>query len=40
MIGLGLMGFRNALNFVVLEEAEGAPLKQKFRRTRKWFGQN
>ena len=29
MIGLGLIGFQNALNFLVLEEAEGSPLKQK-----------
>lgn len=36
--GLGFLGFQTALNFVVLEEAAGSPIKQKFKRCRKGFG--
>jgi hypothetical protein len=36
--GLGFFGFPTALNFVVLEEAVGSPIKQKLKRCRKGFG--
>jgi hypothetical protein len=35
---LGFLGFQAAMSYVVLEEAEGSPIKQKLRRCRKGFG--